>query len=234
MATIKITQRAKTLSNGLFPIYLRITIDRKSKFISLNLSCEKTQWNEVKSEFRKSFSNYKQMNGVLIELKSRAEKLITDHISKGTELSLEQFEDMFLNYKKNKIKNLNDFWQEHINDLLTVGRTGTARYYKDSKMSFFKFLENKTVYFKDITPLLLDKYQVFLQSNGNSESGVAIKMRAVRALYNDAIKKGFAKKENYPFDVYKVSKLKSKPDKRALKYDEVQKIKNIDLSNHQN
>ncbi|MDR2205583.1 MAG: hypothetical protein LBE36_05450 [Flavobacteriaceae bacterium] len=37
MATIKIIQRTKILSNGLYPIFLRITKDRKSKFISLNL-----------------------------------------------------------------------------------------------------------------------------------------------------------------------------------------------------
>ena len=28
------------------------------------------------------------------------------------------------------------------------------------------------------------------------DSGIAVKMRAIRAIYNDAIKKGYAKEEN--------------------------------------
>lgn len=234
MATVKITQRTKVLSNGLYPIFLRITKDRKSKFISLNLSSEISQWNETKSEFRKSYPNFKQFNHSLTEIKNRAEKIITDTISQGEDITLEEFEELFLHFKKDKKVTVNEFWDDHIMSLISTNRTGNARFFKDSKNSFFKFLNNKTIYFKDITPLLLDKYEVYLRENGNIESGVAVKMRAIRALYNDAIKKDFAKKENYPFDKYKISKLKSRPDKRALSIDNVQKIKELDITKYPN
>ncbi len=116
--------------------------------------------------------------------------------------------------------------------LLSSNRTGNARYFGDSKKSFFKFLNGEKIYFKDITPLLLDQYEVYLRANGNSESGVAVKMRAIWALYNKAIRQGYAKKENYPFDTYKISKLKSKPEKRALSLEHIQKIIDLDTSKH--
>lgn len=234
MATIKITQRTKILSNGEYPIFLRITKDRKSKYISLKLSCDISQWNEIKSEFRKSYVNYKQMNAALIEIRNRAEKIISDYLAKGEDITLDEFEALFLNFKLDKKVSVNDFWQEHIDDLNKSGRTGNARFFRDSKTSFFKFLGNKTIYFKDITPLLLDKYEVYLRSNDNIDSGIAVKMRAIRALYNDAIKKGCASKDYYPFITYKISKLKGSSNKRALSIDNVHKIINQDLSEHPN
>ena len=114
------------------------------------------------------------------------------------------------------------------------GRTGNARYNKDSYTSFFKFYKNKTLYFKEITPELLTNYEVFLRSNTNSTSGIAVKMRAVRALYNHAIVKGYAKKEEYPFDTYKVSKLKGESNKRALSLENIKKTTELDTSQYLN
>ncbi|TWP22478.1 site-specific integrase [Apibacter muscae] len=234
MATIKIIQRTKSLSNGLYPIYLRITKDRKSKFISLNLSCEKSQWNDTKEEFRKNYSNYKSLNNALVQIKNRAESIFTESISNGEDITLDEFEALFLEYKKDKKISVNVFWEDYIQDLLKSGRTGNARFNKDSKISFFKFYKSKILYFKDITAELLTQYEVYLRTNNNSNSGIAVKMRALRALYNHAIVKGYAKKENYPFDNYKISKLKGGNNKRALSLDSIKKITEMNITQYPN
>ncbi|WP_313807713.1 site-specific integrase [Flavobacterium sp.] len=234
MATIKIIQRAKVLSNGEFPIFLRITKDRKSKYISLKLSCNISEWNETKSEFRKNYSNHKQMNAALSEVRNRAEKIISFYLSKGEDITLEEFETQFLNYKLDKKISVNKFWEEHINDLNKAGKTGNARVFSHTKTSFLKFISNKTIYFKDITYELLEKYETFLRSNNGTDSGISIKMRTIRSLYNGAIKKGYANKEIYPFDKYKISKLKGQNNKRALSIESVEKIKNFDTEKYPN
>src|SRR5690606_12247814 len=96
--------------------------------------------------------------------------------------------------------------------------------------SFFSFLNEKSIFFKDITPTLLNKYEVYMRSRGSGDSGIAVRMRAVRAIYNNAISKGLASKEDYPFENVKVSKLKATSNKRAVSYDNVQKIREQDLS----
>ena len=232
MINTKIVQRAKPLSNGTYPIYLRVTKDRKTKFISLKLACEKSQWNEIKSEFRKSASKYQQLNNSLHEISKRAEKIVSDALGTGDDISLGEFEELFFNFKIDKKITVNDFWDEHIEDMNKSGRTGNARFFRDSKNSFFKFLEHRVIYFKEITPALLDKYEVFLRSNGGIDSGIAVKMRAIRALYNSAIKKGYAHKEHYPFNAYKLSKLKGKGNKRAISSEDIMKIKNLDTDKH--
>ena len=155
MASIKIVQRTKTLSNGLFPIFLRVTKDRKTKFISLNLACDKTQWNQNKSEFRKNFTSYKQYNNSLTEIKSRAENIFSSELSDGNDITLEEFNTQFFDFKSDKKVKILEAFDEYITELLSSNRTGNARYYKDTKASFSKFLNGKDVYFKTITVKVL-------------------------------------------------------------------------------
>ena len=57
-------------------------------------------------------------------------------------------------------------------------------------------------------------------------------MRSIRSVFNAAIKRGRIKEDIYPFKSYKVSKLKGKGAKKALKLDDIQKIAKLDLSKH--
>lgn len=234
MASFKIILKNKAHSNGLFPIYLRITKDRKSKLISTNYYCDKSQWNENKSEFRKGYPDYVQKNFALEKLKSRAEQIFNDATANGDDLTFEEFEELFFSYKVEKKMSVNDFWKEYIDDLTISGRTGNARYYMDCKRAFLGFLKNKTIYFKDITPNLLNKYEVYLRGRGSGDSGIAVRMRAIRAIYNNAVIKGFASKENYPFGDYKISRLKATSSKRAISFENIQKIREINLAEYPN
>ncbi|MGC4041204.1 MAG: site-specific integrase [Flavobacterium sp.] len=109
-----------------------------------------------------------------------------------------------------------------------VGRTGNARAYLDTKNSFFKFCKNQHLLFKEINVELLDKYETYLRVNNNSDGGIGVRMRAIRALFNDAVKKGIVNEKYYPFKIYKVSKLKGRGFKKALTREEVKKIEDLD------
>ena len=233
MATLKIILKDKPLSNGLYPIYLRITKDRNRKLISTSLSCEKSQWNAIKEEFRKNYESYVQSNASLTSLKRRAEKVFTDSVADGVDITLDEFEEIFFNFRKDKKVELKEFWEEKIESLIEAKNVGNARAYKDAKNSFFKFTgESKKLFFKDITPDLLNRYETFLRANNGTDGGISVKMRTIRALYNDAIESKIATQENYPFTVYKISKLKSTNNKRALEISDVEKIKSLDLNKY--
>lgn len=229
MASLKFILKNKQLSNGEFPIYLRVTKDRKTKLISTTFSCSKQQWNTQKSEFRKTHSFSEQRNHALKQMEARAEKILSEYLAKGQYLSLEDFETLFFDFKKEKKYTLIDFWCEKIEDLKKSGRTGSSRYYEDCKRALLKFHGEKDLYFTDITPLLLNKYEVYLRSNGCSDSGIAVRMRGIRAVINDAISKKIISKDIYPFDTYKISKLKATSNKRAISFENIQKIRELDL-----
>jgi site-specific recombinase XerD len=110
------------------------------------------------------------------------------------------------------------------------GRTGNARSYRDTCNSFFNFHSDKQLGFRNLNVTLLEKYEAHLRSRNNQDSGIAFRMRSIRAIYNSAIRNGIVKKEYYPFDKYKISKLKGKGLKRALSREEIKKILDVDLS----
>lgn len=125
-----------------------------------------------------------------------------------------------------------DFWVNHIENLKKSNRVGNARYHHDCKISFHSFLCGKSLIFKDLNYNLLEGYEVYLRSRNCISNGIAVRMRAIRAIYNEAIKKGVANQNDYPFNKYKISKLKGTTNKRALTHDEVLKIKFLDLNKY--
>lgn len=222
---ITILIRSKKLANGEHPIVLRITKEKKSKIISLGLSCLKSHWKSGEISKKNPAASVK--NRIILKQKQKALKIIDDFNLDEVDFTLNQFEEMFRGKKSSKIT-VEEFWKEKILDLNEAGRTGNARAYKDVYNSFFKFHKNRNLVFREITPALLDKYETFLRSKRNTDGGIGLKMREIRALFNDAIKKGIVDEKYYPFKVYKISKLKGKGIKKAISRDEMKLMEALD------
>ncbi|WP_282148615.1 site-specific integrase [Algibacter lectus] len=231
MASIKIILRNKANKEGQYPVVLKIIKDRKTKVISLGINCLDKNWDKSKGQFKKSEKNYMQRNRVLLKKKGDALKIIDEFMVDGVDFTLNQFEAKFRGRKSSKVT-VSEFWKEKVSDLNKAGRTGNARAYKDVYNSFFKFHPGKDLVFREITPTLLDKYETYLRSKKNTDGGIGVKMRELRALFNDAIKKGLVDEKYYPFKTYKVSKLKGKSIKKALTRKEMKLMESIDTDEH--
>lgn len=221
----------KPLSNGNYAVYLRIIKGRKRKSISIGLQCQAKCF--VNEMFVKQHPNSQLENETLLELKSRALRIIREFQIKQMDFTLDEFEEIFRGIKKEQEVNVIDFFDEIIDEMNKAGRVSNAQAYQSTKDSIIKF-KGKKIRFRDITPAFLEKYEVFLKENGNQNGGVAFKMRELKALYNKARNRKLIPKEPYPFEDYKVSKLKSNISKRALNVEEFKKIRDVDLSKYPN
>lgn len=231
MASIKILLRDKETKEGMFPIVLKIIKDRKPKVISLGMECLKKDWDEANSQFKKNHPNYIQRNRVILKLKEKALKVIDGFNIEEVDFTLTQFEESFRGKKDSNIS-VRMYWEDKIADLNKAGRTGNARAYLDTMNSFFKFAKNLQLKFRDINVEMLDKYETHLRATGSKDGGIGVRMRELRALYNDAIKRGIVDEKLYPFKTYKVSKLKSSGIKKALTKAEIKKIIDLDELKH--
>ena len=231
MASIKIILRNKPSSGGEYPVIMRVVKNRKSKLITLGMSCLKKDWDNSNNRFKNSHPNWRQRNMTLLKLLQKGLKIIDDYAYDNIDFTLNQFENQFRG-KRQDNRTVSVFWKEKIADLIEAGRVGNARAYKDVYNSFFKFYTNKSLTFREITPEVLDKYETYLRANGNTDGGIGVKMRELRALFNDAIKKDVVDEKYYPFKVYKVSKLKSKGIKKALTREQFRLMENIDVSKY--
>lgn len=219
----------KSNNEGLYPIALRITKDRKKKEIGLGFRCYIDEFENER--FTKKHPLHKKRNLILSELVLKALSIIDNFEANKINFTLTEFENKFIGKTKDDVP-VFDFFDEIIEDKVKSGKTGNARVYKDTKTSLSKFANNKNLRFNDITVTFLEKYEVHLRENNNNDGGIAVKMRQIRALYNDALNRGIAKEEFYPFKKYKISKLKGKTAKRALSIDEVKKFLKINIAEH--
>lgn len=228
-ATIKLLLDGKPMANGKHAVYLRILKDRQQKRISLGLYCEKSHF--ANESFTKHHPNYQLENEMLLKLKARGFEIIRSFQLEQTDFNLDEFEEKFRTTKKDNEVLVIEFFNEMIDEQIRSGKIGNANAYKDTMDSIIKF-EGKKLRFKDITSTFLHKYEVYLREKGNKNGGIAFKMRELRAVFNKARQRKVIPKEPYPFEVYKISKLKSDISKRALSIDDFKKIRDVDLSKH--
>jgi len=222
---------SKPLSDGQYLVYLRITKNRRKKEISIGLKGFKEHF--VSEQFIKPHPNFKIENGFIIKQKHEALSIIRNFQLNDEDFTLESFERKFRGVPENN-DNFFDFTEEIIKEMEQSDRLGNARAYKEAKESLVKFInENhpgKTIVkFKELTPELLEKYEVYMRSRGNENGGMAFKMRQIRAIFNKAINRKIISQDIYPFKYYKVSKLKAKPNKRALTVEDFKKLKDVNL-----
>lgn len=226
--SVKLIMKNKPRSDNTFPIMLQIIKDGRVKLISTGISCLENEWDG--KELKKSHSNYQKRNLILANIKSRALKIIDEFVSDEIDFTLIDFEVKFSGDKINSKITVYEHFQATITLMNTSGRTGNSRSFKDTCNSFFSFHQDKDLSFKNLNVGLLEKYEAHLRGRNNQDSGIAFRMRSIRAIYNSAIRNGIVKAEYYPFDKYKISKLKGKGQKRALSRAEIKKILDVDLS----
>ncbi|TGD57522.1 site-specific integrase [Flavobacterium humi] len=227
--SIKIILQNKPNNEGLSSVALRITKNRKKKEIGLGFKCHLDEFEN--GQFTKKHKLHKKRNLILSEQILKALSIIDNFEANKINFTLIEFENKFIGKTKDDVF-VFDFFDEIINDEIKSGKTGNARVYTDTKNSMLKFTNTRNLRFNDITVTFLEKYEVHLRERGNNDGGIAVKMRQIRALYNDALNREIAKEEFYPFKKYKISKLKGKATKRALTIDEVKKFLKINISEY--
>lgn len=232
MATVKTVLRKTKLADGSYPISLRISKDRKSKYFQTIFRAFPNEWNPTNGSFTSKNTNNIQNNRLLLKFKDRALKILSDLEMEKSDFTLKDFESRFRIVSNPAQQNFFYFWDEIIDEMTFAGRIGNARANKDTYNSIKKFNKSTQLNFKEITPSFLYKYEAFLRSRGGSDGGIGVRMRTIRALYNFAIERKIAKEQDYPFKIYKVSKLKGKNLKKALTLDEVLKIRDLDLNKY--
>ena len=232
MITIKIVQRTKKLTDGLYPIFLRVTKNRQTKYYKTPFSSEISEWSASTGTFNKKLKNHFQYNRLLVKIKDRAYQVAAEIEIQNPDYTLEDFDKLY-RVTFNPVKNdVFAFFDEIVEEMTYAGRVGNAKSYKDTKTSVQIFHKSKKLSFREVNSTFLSKYDAFLRSRGGTDGGVGVKMRAIRALFNKAIERGIVKESLYPFKKYKISGLRGKGFKRALDFEEIMRIVNVDLSNH--
>ena len=228
MASVKVILfKNKILNNGEHPLWLRIIKDRKASYKSLGYSCKADLWDEKNNKPGKKHPNRYELEILINKKIEEANKLLIDSELDNKDYSASEIVDK--TKKNTKSISVFQYFELVISRMKEAHRIGNARAIQDALSALKRFREKKDLSFANFDVNLLNRFEEFLLGNGVTEISISAYMRSVRSTYNRAIQEGYAKKDNYPFQQYKISRLNTKTKKRAINKDQIKQIINLEL-----
>lgn len=224
----------KTLKDETNPIMLRISKKKQRIMFSTGLSCTPKQWNDEYSLFirdKRLVKDYEELNTVLTNAKSKADKIIKEFERLEIDWTLKQFESKYL--LKSVNLNPTEYFEGHILKLSDAGRYGNADVFRSTLkiLQIFDKRFNK-LKFPDIDQKYLEKFDSFLRMDRKlKDTSISFYMRTFATLINAAIADGLMQPDAYPFKTkqnkgYQISKLNVETKKRFIPIEYLQTLKN--------
>ncbi|GAB2542796.1 site-specific integrase [Spirosoma aerophilum] len=225
----------KTLSDGSHPFLVRITKDRKNRWISTGISIHPEFWNKEKNTFRKNVPEKKrtELEVALRNWKDRytdaAETLAGDDEVHDVKSVAEKVSSERLSTRKFKLLT---YFDEIISQFDKAGNIGNRRVYRDVQNSLRRFLgKDEDVSFEAVTVKFCNEWETKMRSEGVTEVTLSLRFRTLRAILNKAIANGYSKATSYPFarnssekNKFQIGKFDTKTSKRAVSKADIRKI----------
>lgn len=254
MASVKLTLfKQKTLKDGRHPVMLYVNCG-KVRRIALGFQATVKEWDENRRLFRRSAKDYAEKNQRLKAMLQRAHEIVDKLLDKNGDLDFERFKTIFQfeepitgkeakrkprKKKAPKEKTFYAFCDEYVEEKRTLGKIGTFQSYRDSVKALRKY-KPKDFPFSEFNYALLKGFETSLFARGHKPGGIGVRMRGLKAIYYEAMRRGFVDKSLNPYstvtnkDGYSLSKLKSDKIPKALSKEELERFKAFDIEQHPN
>ncbi|NDP21392.1 MAG: site-specific integrase [Paludibacter sp.] len=238
MSSNRFSLRKKPNKNGQYSIILLLVKNRKNTSITTAYSCNFEDWsfetNMLKANKKgQELKKVIEINNFISKINLKIEEYIRQNRNLELDFSLEDLKDAIkTNDKKVNSNDYYNFHQEIIDEFTTSNKTSSAKINKETLSSIKKFHSKENLKFSELNYEFIVKYDSFLRSRGGTDSGIGIKMRTIRAVFNKAIDRKHIPKHLYPFELYKISALKKEAKREYLTADELKALEIKDLSNN--
>ena len=207
--------KSKRLSNGESPLMLQVSKGGKRQYQSLGVSVNPKFWDFSKNKPKSNCPNREYILKLILnkqaELQQRMLELNAEQKEYTTTTLLHD------EHRKFELKTVKQFYQELIEQYKANEKCGNRLIYKSSYNSINVFTNgNLEIPFSAIDVAWLNKYEKWLRSKGNKETTMSLMFRTLRSAYNKAIESKYARKSDYPFNDYRISKFDVSTEKRAI------------------
>jgi len=226
MATTRIVLRKNKLNTrGLAPLYIRITKNKKSNFVSTGIYIRPDQWNPKKDVVRNNHDNYLRLNNYLSQKLAEAQ---------NATIKIE-LDSKYVPAKTLKAHIMGDdpvpfflFADNYIKIYEAKGKIGTHKRYKSVITKMKDFCNEADFTFNDLTIEFLKVYEEHLRKDEeNCMNTITSNFKCIRRIINEAIRQDRIKYEMNPFLKYKTTWQVS--EKVFLSEDELVKLENFPL-----
>ncbi len=209
----KIVVRKKVNKEGLYPLAIRITKNRKSTYHYIGHYIDLKDWDENKLRVKKSNPNSVRLNNLLATKLLEVNKALVDLQSEKKDYSANQIKESL--YSDSKSSTFYEVASDFLFELEANNKLAQLSADKVRVNHVINFNKSKQLTFPEINEPFLRKFKIYLKKEFNlSERSIVNNLVVIRTIYNRAIKMGLVDRKLYPFG----------SDKIRIKFPETEKI----------
>jgi len=209
----------KRLKNNEIPLYLRVTKDRKKKYIGLGISVKSEHWDFIKNQPLKNCPNKEEIQQIIIQRTKEYQEQILGYKLENKDFTVKTLVEKVKNPMK--AKTVKEVFELYIRQLKVANRLRYADMFKVTYNSLVKFNGHLDIHFSEIDIAWLKRYEAFMKGKNLAMNTLELRFVRLRTVFNFAIEEKIVKPEYYPFGKYKISKLKQKTAKRSILKSEI-------------
>ncbi len=227
MASIKILLwKHDKKKDGTYAIAIRITKNRKTRYIFTGQYLLEKDWDSVKSQVKKSHPNSKRLNNLLLKKLSEAHSVALDIEANDNQTTVKTIKKKIVNDKGLDFFSVSKLYLGNVEKRKKFNQKKSD----EGRLKIFKaFLKREELAFGDLNVTLLNKFQNHLLYEKNrSERTVVNYMILIRTIYNLAISEAIIGREFYPFGKDKVQIKIPESEKIGLNAKEIQLLENAE------
>lgn len=227
--------------DGLFPIALRL-FHKKQRILRLAFYTSIDGWDDKNMGLKKSAIANRDQNcdrinqelneklysakSIIDKLGSTIHEISVDVLLENIKKSWDKMLDSDLKKNLSNEISLLEWGQVLIDRKLKEGKPSTAKWYKESISAFIKFNGGISIKLYHLNVTFLKEFELAYKAKGNSNNGISAYMRAVRAIYNSAVKEDKYIPIKNPFNHYKIPTSR-RTKKKALSKEKIISIRNL-------
>lgn len=230
MASIKVKFRPSSIVEKEGTIFYQIIHEKKVRQLTTDYKVFFDEWSEQRSSLICTAGS--ERLAFIISIKERIRwdierltkiihKLDTTEVSYTTDDIVSEFERYCQKYT------LFNYLESMVVSFIKKNKTRTAETYRSTLNSIKRFLNNNDIMLDAVNADIMESYEAYLKSRGNTPNTTSFYMRILRSAYNRAVEDNAISNRNPFRHVYTGV---DKTIKRALPIPLIRKIKALDLS----
>jgi len=209
-------------TKGQYPIYCRITINRKQSYLSTGHFIDKQYWDEKNERVKSGHLQAHTINPDITTRKQDIIKALVGYQVKGQQITPAALKAMVS--LKLDLHNLFDFAEAYHKEVHHKRSAGTHKQYKKYMKIIETYHGSKALTFEEITHDFLIKFEAHLRCKKFSGNYIHNIWKNLKALFNAAKKRGVI--TCYPFDTYE-NPIYEAPTKDYLTFKELDALEKI-------
>ena len=203
-------------NNGLFPVKIRVTLNRVQKYYSIGLDLNISDYDRIQNgSVRKELRIYKNK---IADWENRAKEIIHQMDT----FSFEEFKSRLYDNRSVKVTDVYALFDQKIDALKSQEKISTSSIYHDAKNSLKRFKSKLNL--MEVTSDFLKNYESHMISEGKSVTTISIYIRSLRSIYNQAIDANMVDRKYYPFGKNKYQPKAPRNIKKALTIEQIKSI----------